>query len=118
MEIPTYSSIVREQRFKKGIRNRAVAKSTNVSESYLLKAEKGQLHIYREEIIRAVARQLDLDPDELVLFSDKFPLHMTLAIKQDLKLFHLIKTLIGMNKKQRKQVIKYVEGLREEEGHA
>ncbi len=69
--IETFGSVVRRERLKLEIGLRQMAKSINVSPTYLSKIERNEFPPPAEDKVRKIAEIIDRDPDELLALAGR-----------------------------------------------
>ncbi len=81
-----FGKIIRQARKDKGLSQRQLAKLLGLDFTYLSKLENNRAdYAPKEEVIRGLARNLDLDPQELIFLAGRIPQDDEDLLKQHYK---------------------------------
>ncbi|MBE9117725.1 helix-turn-helix domain-containing protein [Lusitaniella coriacea LEGE 07157] len=82
----TFGQLIRKARKEKGYSQRELAKLLELDFTYLSKIENDRAdYAPKEEAIRAIARHLNLDPEELIFLVGRIPHQEEALLKQHYK---------------------------------
>jgi transcriptional regulator with XRE-family HTH domain len=82
----TFGRVIRDVRKNKGLSQRELAKLLDLDFTYLSKLENDRAdYSPKEEVIRSLARQLELNEDELVFLAGRIPQREEELLKQHYK---------------------------------
>lgn len=92
---------VRELRLEKGIRQHELAEAAGMDVTYLSKIETSKLPPPSAEKVEALARKLNIDPDELLFLAKKAPRAIiTRAISREPSVIRFLRELPQMTKEE------------------
>ncbi|MBD3369562.1 helix-turn-helix domain-containing protein [Candidatus Fermentibacteria bacterium] len=104
-----FGEIVRELRKKKGISLRKFSAVIGVSPAYLSKIERDEFAPPAEEKVRAIAEQLNQDPDELLALAGRISSDLPEIIMQHPREFAtLLRTLDGASREELRRFVRSV----------
>ena len=85
-ETVTFGKIVKQARKRRNISQRELAKLIGIDFTYLSKIENNRTdYPPKEEVIKSLAQELDLNPEELIFLSGKIPSQDRELLKQHYK---------------------------------
>ncbi len=108
-----FGSRIRELRVKKDLNLRDFAQRIGIDFTYLSKIENGKVEPPSEKIIRVMAKELDVDAEELLALAGKFSSEeMRQAVQANPKVGLLLRKLQtrSLTKQQIEQMIKITRG--------
>lgn len=83
----SFGKLIRQARKDKGYSQRELAKLLDVDFTYLSKLENDRAdYAPKEDVIRSLARNLDLDEEQLIVLAGRLPQHYEDFLKQNYKL--------------------------------
>ncbi|NEO27465.1 MAG: helix-turn-helix domain-containing protein [Kamptonema sp. SIO4C4] len=81
-----FGIIIRQARKEKGFSQRELAKRLQLDFTYLSKLENNRAeYAPKEDVIRAIARNLDLDEEELIFLAGRLPHQEETTLKEHYK---------------------------------
>ena len=81
-----FGKLIRQARKNKGYSQRELAKLLKVDFTYLSKLENNRAdYAPKEEVIRSLARHLNLNPEELIFLAGRIPQNQAELLKQHYK---------------------------------
>jgi transcriptional regulator with XRE-family HTH domain len=97
----TFGALVRQEREAKGIGLREMAKMIEVSPTYLSKVERDEFPPPAEERVRAIAKIIECDVDELLALAGRVSSDLTDIIKRrPVEVADLLRTTKGFSSDQ------------------
>lgn len=82
----TFGTVIRQARKDKGYSQRQLAKLLKVDFTYLSKLENDRAdYAPKEDVIRSLARELDLDEEESIVLAGRLPQQYEAFLKQNYK---------------------------------
>jgi len=109
MATETFGARVRREREGRKIGLRQAAKSIGVSPTYLSMVERDEFHPPAEDKVRALAKLLELDADELLALAGKVSSDLTAIIRDHPReLASFLRSIKGLSPKQVSQRLKGV----------
>ena len=110
----TFGARVRRERQERDIGLRQAAKAIGVSPTYLSMVERDEFHPPAEDKVRAIAKLLDLDVDELLALAGKVASDVTAIIRDHPReLASFLRSMKGLSPKQ---VSQRLEGVKPKKG--
>ena len=106
----TFGALVRQEREAKGIGLREMAKMIEVSPTYLSKVERDEFSPPAEERVRAIAKIIECDVDELLALGGRVSSDLTDIIKRrPVEVAHLLRTTKGFSSDQITRLARHAE---------
>ena len=82
----TFGRLIRQARKEKSLSQRDLAKRLGIDFTYLSKLENDRAdYPPKEEVIRALASHLDLDPEEMTVLAGRLPQQYETLLKENYK---------------------------------
>ena len=111
----TFGEEVRRLRKLKGITQKSLAEKVGVDFTYVSKMENDRLvHSPSEEVIRKIAKLLDVDASNLLILARKVPSDLRDTIVTDELVLDFLRVAPMMNESQRAQLKSMVNDLEEQ----
>ncbi len=96
--IERFGEFVRRRRQEKGMGLRQMAKLVLVSPTYLSKVERDEFPPPAEDKVKAIAKLLEVDQDELLALADKVDSELSAIIKErPRQVAHLLRSTKGLS---------------------
>ena len=96
--VEKFGAFVRRERVAKEIGLREMAKKISVSPTYLSKVERDEFAPPTEDKVRAIAKIIECDPDELLAMAGRVPADLADIIKRHpVEMSALLRTANGLN---------------------
>lgn len=83
MATQSFGEKVRDLREKKGISQRQFALALDITPTYMSKIERGEFPPPAEAVIKNMAKLLEVNSNDLLLYADKIDTELVDIIKQD-----------------------------------
>jgi transcriptional regulator with XRE-family HTH domain len=103
-----FGTRIRDARRERGLSLRALAERIGVNFTYLSKIEAGEMDPPSEEKILAIARELEVESDELFILAQKMPDELTRAALQT-HVPQILRMVKGLSEDEKLKLLKRLE---------